>query len=132
MLLYSRTAMFNMYWGNYMHRKLSALFLGVILLTLTVASDVLAQTYGVQNNSPVPINVSVQGTCPGPPPLAWITPVIIVPPGGAVLIPIPAPPCVVTGVIVNGAFYAVGYSGPIITPNPPTRIRVGAMRAVVW
>lgn len=113
-----------------MYKRISTLLLAVVVLTLTLAGEVFAQAnYGASNLSTVPITVSVQGTCPGG--LGWITAPVVVPPGGAVLIPIPPPPCVVTGVIMNGVFYAVGFAGPTVPPNPPNRIRVGANRVVV-
>lgn len=115
-----------------MNRKLFALLLGALLMTLTIASDALAQTYDVQNNSPVPIRVSVQGTCPGPPPVAWITPVYVIPSGGLLMIPIPPPPCIVTDISVDGVWYAMGYNAPAIPPPPPSWIMVNPMNAVVW
>ncbi len=117
-----------------MNRKLLALFLGVILMTLTVASDAFAQNYNVQNNSPVPISVSVQGICPGPPPLSWVSPVFVIPPGGVILIPIPPPPCYVTDINVNGVSYAMGYNGPTMPPPPPppSWVMVNPLNAIIW
>lgn len=112
-----------------MYKKISTLLLAAVVMTLTMAGEVFAQNYGASNLSTVPVTISVQGTCPGG--IAWITAPVVVAPGAAIIIPIPPPPCVVTGVVMNGVFYPVGYSGPTAPPNPPNRIRVGANRVVV-
>lgn len=115
-----------------MSKHVSTLLVAVVLMVLGISSNAMAQQqiYGVANNSPVAITISVSGTCGGG--LGWITPSVIVPAGGTVVISIPNPPCAATGVTMNGVFYPVGYAGPVAPPNPPTRIRVGANRAVVW
>lgn len=115
-----------------MKRNVSILLFAVVVMLVGISSNAIAQQqlYGVTNNSPVAITISVVGSCGGG--LLWITPATVVPSGGTAIILIPNPPCAATGVVMNGTFYAVGYAGPVAPPNPPTRIRVGANRTVVW
>lgn len=111
-----------------MNRKISTLLLAAILMMFTVAGNVMAQgTYYVGNDSPVPVTVCVVLSCPG----SSTTVCIAVPPGATGILPVPVPPCVITGVIFNGILYPVGYSGPIVSPPPPTRITVTPLRAFI-
>lgn len=112
-----------------MNRKISTLLFAVIIMVITVASDVLAQNYSIQNTSPVPVNVIIQVNCPGPPPVVITIGPFIILPGQVVVIPIPS--CPVVGVILNGTFYPVGYNGPVVPPNPPTLITVTPLRTII-
>lgn len=117
-----------------MYRKISMLFLAVIVMTLTMTGSALAQVYyGVVNNGAVSFTISLQVSCPGPPPISFITAPVTVPPMVGMIIPMPAPPCTVTHVIINGtSYYPVGYNGPINPPNPPFWIQVSSTLTTVW
>lgn len=111
-----------------MHRKLSALFLAAMILTLAMAGTAFAQVnYGAGNNSTVPVTITVQVACPG----SWSTSATLAP-GATTLFSIPAYPCAVVSVIVNGNTYPVGYNGPANPPNPPNNVRVTIARTLVW
>lgn len=115
-----------------MHRKLSALFFAAMILTLAMAGTAFAQVnYGVGNNSPTTVTITIQGTCPGPPVTPWSVSTTLLP-GATALLSIPGYPCVVTGAVVNGNFYPVGYNGPANPPTPPNNVRVTIARTLVW
>jgi hypothetical protein len=116
-----------------MHRKITTLFLAVIVMMFSMAGTTLAQTYyGVVNNSAVSFTISLQVTCPGPPPISYITAPTTVPPMVGMILPISPPPCSVTFVIINGSYYPVGYNGPLNPPNPPVWISVTSTLATIW
>lgn len=110
-----------------MNKLCSTMLLAVLLLAAGAVSDALAQ-YRVCNHGNGPVILRVEGNCGGTP---WQTPYVMVAPGACVVIPTPPiPPCVVTGVRRDtGAFYAVGYCGPLAPPNPPFVICVNPTNA---
>lgn len=113
-----------------MHKKISRLFLAAIVMTLAMAGSALAQTnYGLGNNSPVPVTITVNVTCPGPPVSTWSTTATLAP-GATALLSIPGYPCSLTNVVVNGNTYPVGYNGA--APAPLTGVRVTIARTLVW
>lgn len=117
-----------------MYRKISTLFLAMLVMMIAMAGTTLAQTYyGVVNNSAVSFTISLQVFCPGPPPLSYITAPVTVPPMVGMILPISPPPCGVTHVIINGtSYYPVGYNGPLNPPNPPVWISVTSTLVSVW
>jgi hypothetical protein len=96
-----------------------------LLVVLGTTVDAQAQVYYVSNSSTVTTaSVSIQTSC-GP-----VGP-FVVPPGPALAIPIP-PGCTVLGILYNGGFFPVGYSGPVPPPTPPNRLQVTPLRAVFF
>jgi hypothetical protein len=115
---------------KFMNRKISALFLAMIVMMLTMAGRAAAQfNYDVTNDSPVSIDVIMSGTCPGPPTSAWIATKTILP-GQTYTFIIPLPPCT-WSIEVNGVTYPLGYNGSVAPPNPPSWITVNATNTVV-
>lgn len=113
-----------------MHKRISGFFLAAIVMTLAMAGSALAQTnYGLGNNSPVPVTITVNVTCPGPPVSTWSTTATLAP-GATALLSIPGYPCSLTNVVVNGTTYPVGYNGA--APAPLTGVRVTIARTLVW
>lgn len=101
-------------------------------MTLAMSVAAFAQ-YSVANNSIATITISLQITCPGTPPISYITASIVVSPGVVVLLPVPPSPCGVTYVIVNGtSYYPMGYNGSATLPNPPTWVTVTSTGATIW
>lgn len=96
-----------------------------LLFAVLGTVDSQAQSYCITNSSPVPVFACVQTTC------GALCPPAAIPPGATWCTPIPAG-CVVQGVLYNGIVYAIGYAGPLPPPNPPTRLRVGTMRAIFY
>lgn len=111
-----------------MNRKISALFLAIIVMLLTMAGSASAQVnYDVTNNSTVSVNVNMGGLCPG---LILWTSAKLIAPGLTHTFVIPAAGCT-WSVSVNGVAYSLGYNGPIAPPNPPTSIIVNATNAII-
>lgn len=102
--------------------KKVVLFIGVLLACLVgIGSSAMAQTYTVCNHSSVAVVVTLVYTCP--PSSVW-TGNVFVPPGSCVSRPVPASPCVLAGIRLNGSFYPVGYAGAANPPNPPDYVWV--------
>lgn len=95
-------------------KLLTGILCAILMSVATVAS--VAQTYCVNNNSPVAITVYLQRTCGTVgvsilPYSTWCTPM---PPG-----------CSATGIVYGFTFYPIGFSGPLPPPNPPSTLTVG-------
>ncbi len=118
-----------------MSKKLTGLLFALTLVVAVLAASVSAQaqtTYGVCNSTTVTVQVCIQIDCGGVPIVLSCSPIAGGgPPYECVIWDIPAG-CTVSGVILNGRFYPVGYSGPVPLPNPPNGITVSASGANVW
>ncbi len=104
------------------------LLVGILcaILFAVVGTTTDAQAYFLTNNTPVPVNgIIIRTTCGpfGP---------FNLPAGPATInIPIPAN-CRVTGIMFRGAFFPIGYTGPVPPPNPPNGVTVTPNGATFW
>ncbi len=119
-----------------MQKKLAGLLsIFVLLAAMTIAVSTSAQaqtTYSVCNNTAVTVLACVQIDCGG---TLILLPCSSIPGGGppyeCTIWTIPAG-CTVSGVVLNGRLYPMGYSGTIPPPNPPNGITVSASGAIIW
>lgn len=94
-------------------KLLTGLLCAILMSVATVAS--VAQTYCVNNNSPVAITVYLQRTCG--------TIGVSILPFSTWCAPLPFG-CSATGIVYGFTFYPIGYSGPLPPPNPPSTLTV--------
>lgn len=108
--------------------KMLAGFLCALLVAI-VGMTTDANAYVLTNNTPVVITgISVRTSC------GVFGPYTLGPASSSsssINVPIPSS-CTIFGIMFRGAFFPVGYNGPVPPPNPPNGLTVGAAGATFW